>query len=285
MEIEQAKARVKIMEGGEQKFGEMANQEDLGNKPSEKLQLPEKDLNYLCENSCRFLGASTTEGNQRHSKPAAENKSRDEGQEGVANMICKLFQQQEAPEVEVDKFSGNPLEYQYFSTMFKEVVERKIKDPVGRLTRLIKFTDGEAKDLIKHCIHLTPDIGYDTAIMLLNKRYGNPHLLLASYRKEIKSLAPVKPGNAIGFRKFHNFVLKCETFSKITNWNSLETPETLCVLVSKLPGGLRGRWNRTVQGIRRSYGREPCLSDFSGFAKEETILVNDPIFSREAVQE
>ena len=34
MEIEQAKARVKIMEGGEQKFGEMANQDNLGNKPS-----------------------------------------------------------------------------------------------------------------------------------------------------------------------------------------------------------------------------------------------------------
>ena len=92
-------------------------------------------------------------GNQRHSNPEAENKSRDEGQEGVASMICKLFQQQGAPEVEVDKFSGNPLEYQYFSTMFKEVVERKIKDPVGRLKCLIKFTDGEAKDLIKHCIH------------------------------------------------------------------------------------------------------------------------------------
>ena len=48
------------MGGVEQKFGEMANQEDLGNKPSKKLKLPEKDLNYLCENSCRFLGASTT---------------------------------------------------------------------------------------------------------------------------------------------------------------------------------------------------------------------------------
>ena len=45
MEIEQANVRVKIMEGGEQKFGEMANQEDLGNKPSEKMQLPEKDVN------------------------------------------------------------------------------------------------------------------------------------------------------------------------------------------------------------------------------------------------
>ena len=59
--------------------------------------------------------------------------------------------------------------------MFKEVVERKIKDPVGRLTRFIKFTNGEAKDLMKHCIYLTPDTGYDTAITLLNKIYGNPH--------------------------------------------------------------------------------------------------------------
>ena len=158
--------------------------------------------------------------------------------------------------------------------MFKEVVKRKIKDPVGKLTRLTKFTDGKAKGLIKHCIHLTPDIGYDTAITLLNKRYGNPHSLLASYMKEIKSLAPVNPGDAKVSRKFYNFVFKCETFSKSTNWNSLETPETLYVLVSKLPGGLRDRWNRTVQGIRRSYDREPCLSDFSGFVNEETILVN-----------
>ena len=238
------------------------------------------DISCLCENSCRFLGTSTTEGNQRQSNPATENKSHYESQEGVANMTCKLLQQQGAPVVEMDKLRDNPLEYQYL-----EVVERKIKDPVGRLTRLIKLTDDEAKDLLKHCIHLAPDIGYDTVITLLNKRYGNPHLLLASYSKEIKSLAPVKPGDTMGFRKFHYFVLKCGTCSKITNWNSLETPETLCILVLKLPGGLRDRWNRTVQGIRRSYDREPCLSDFSGFVKEETILVNDPIFYKKAVQE
>ena len=201
----------------------------------------------MCENSCRFLGASTTESNQCHSKSAAENESHDEGREGVANMICKLFQQQRVPEVEVDKFSGNPLKYQYFSAMFKVVVERKIKDPAGRLTHLINFTDGEAKDLIKNCINLTPDIGFNTAIMLLNKSCnGNPHSLLASNRKKIKLLALFKPGDAMGFRKFHNFV-KCETFSTSTTCNSVETPEILCALVAKLPGGLRDRPNINVQ--------------------------------------
>ena len=37
--------------------------------------------------------------------------------------------------------------------------------------------------------------------------------------------------------------------------------------------------------IRRSYGQEPCLSHFSRFVNEEAILVNEEIFSREAVQE
>ena len=46
--------------------------------------------------------------------------------------------------------------------------EKKIRDPAGRLTHLIKFNNGKAKNLIKHCIHLTPNIGYNTAITLMN---------------------------------------------------------------------------------------------------------------------
>ena len=55
--------------------------------------------------------------------------------------------------------------------------------------------------------------------------------------------------------------------------------------MSKLPVGLRDRWNNEVHGIRRSYGIEPYLIDFSWFVNEKTVLINNPIFSREAVQE
>ena len=113
-------------------------------------------------------------------------------------------------------------------------MEKKVSDQTRRLTRLLKFTGGEAKELIKHCIHLPPQTGYETAVGLINNRYRNPLYLLASYSKEIKALPSVKPGEASGFRKFYSFVLKCETFSKSTAWNALETPETLCILVSKL---------------------------------------------------
>ena len=75
----------------------------------------------------------------------------------------------------------------------------------------------------------------------------------------------------------------CETFAKRYGWNAVETPEILCILVSKLPGALRHRWNKRVFAIRQNFKKEPCLSDFTKLANEEIILVSDPIFSREAV--
>ena len=69
--------------------------------------------------------------------------------------------------------------------MFREAVEKRIKDTQGKLTRLINLTSGEAKELVKPFIHDRPECGFANAMKLLEKQYGNPHKLLASYRKEI----------------------------------------------------------------------------------------------------
>ena len=214
------------------------------------------------------------------------NSSNDEdANHKTSSVLCKLLQQQAAPEVDIDCFDGNPLNYHYFMALFCEVVETKIEDPRGRLTRLLKYTVGEAKELIKHCIQLPHDKGYKYAKSLLEKTYGNPHKILSSYRKEVKDWPQVKFGDAKAFRKFFNFLLKCESVSDNQHWNTLDTPEILCMLISKLPGVLMDRWNRKVQNIRRRESREPDLIDFVRFVEEETLLMNDPLFSREALCE
>ena len=58
------------------------------------------------------------------------------------DILCKLLQQQAAPEVDIEYFDDNPLNYHYFMALFSEVVETKIDDPRGRLTRLIKYAVG-----------------------------------------------------------------------------------------------------------------------------------------------
>ena len=69
--------------------------------------------------------------------------------------------------------------------MFREVVELKIDDSHGRLVRLLKYTDGEARDSIKHYIQQTPEAGYQKTKLLL-ERLGDSHRILIAYRKEIR---------------------------------------------------------------------------------------------------
>ena len=103
-------------------------------------------------------------------------------------------------------------------------------------------------------------------------------------RKKYKEWSPLKFGDAKGFCKFYNFLLKCESVSESQDWNALDTPEMLCMLISKLPGGLMDRWNRTEQAIRRKQIREPDIQNLIKFV-EETTLMNDLLFSRDTLHE
>ena len=130
--------------------------------------------------------------------------------EELNQMMCNLLHHQSALNVKTETFTGNPLDYHYFMTVFKAAVEYKIDDPHGRLARLLKYTEGEAGERIKHCIQQPVDIGYDRAKLLLEQHYGDPHRILVAYRKEIKGCPSLKSGDSSAYRKFYNFLIKCE---------------------------------------------------------------------------
>ena len=64
-------------------------------------------------------------------------------------------------------FDGNPLDFRYFMTLFHEVVKREIDDPRGKLARLLKYTSGNAKEMIRHCVQEPPTMGYQHAKKIL----------------------------------------------------------------------------------------------------------------------
>ena len=63
--------------------------------------------------------------------------------------LYQLVKEQSAPSVDIEVFDRNPLNYTYFRSMFWEAIEKRIKDPLGKLTQLINLTSGEAKELVK----------------------------------------------------------------------------------------------------------------------------------------
>ena len=74
-------------------------------------------------------------------------------------MMRKLLRQLAAPDVDAEILTGDLVDYHYFIAVFDEVVEKKIYDPRGRLSRLIKYTDGQPKEMIKHCIQQPAVVG------------------------------------------------------------------------------------------------------------------------------
>ena len=78
------------------------------------------------------------------------------------------------------------MEFHYFMAIFHEVVERKVDDEQGKFTRLVKLTKGAAKEMVKTCVQLPPEIGFKTRKRLLHKRCEDPHRITATYRNQIK---------------------------------------------------------------------------------------------------
>ena len=55
-----------------------------------------------------------------------------------------------------------------------------------KFTRLIKYTTGEVKEMVKNCIQLPPKEGYETAEQMMHQLYGDLQRITAAYHKEIE---------------------------------------------------------------------------------------------------
>ncbi len=198
--------------------------------------------------------------------------------------LLDVLRLQSAPKVDIDIFSGDVLEYQYFVETFHEVVERVIPDERGRLTRLIQSTEGEPKELIRHCIHDERDVCYTNAMLLLQQQYGDPYRIASAYLKELHQWPKIKANDAKAFRSFNHFLIKCKIYKKKGHLRELDSAENLRALVVKFPINLQDKWNRRSDRVKITDSRMAEFGDFCDFVDTESRIVNDPIFSQEALK-
>ena len=200
-----------------------------------------KSSMYLGPENMKFIATSGAEHAEQVSK-TLETTSHASSSLSHLNDLCNLLKISSAPDVDMDYFSGDPLDYHYFMSLFEELVEKKIDDPFGKLARLIKYTRGEAKELIQHCSQMAQPDGFLLAKKLLEKEYGDPHRITSAYMKELSSWKPIKSGDVKAFKRFYRFLLKCDTNRKGEVYlRFLDNPETLrilhlCLDVHRLPG-------------------------------------------------
>ena len=57
------------------------------------------------------------------------------------------------------------------------------------------------------------------------------------------------------------------------------------MMISKFPRHIRDRWNRKKLSLKKRHQKESTLSNLSYVIEKESALVNDPLFSNNAVDE
>ena len=206
-EMEKAEAKIKAYETFEENSQHSIKK---FSEPADKSQFVRDYLHKIEYNPSDVKSQTIrrdTEQNERklqvilnEDEASAVSKSDVRKQQSDLNQVLRYLQ---APEVDIDIFSGKSIDYQYFISTFVEVVETKIEEPKGRLTRLLKYLEGEAKDLVRGCIHL-----YKEARKLLDKYYGDPYRIISEYRKELRVWPKIKSHGPTAFRKFYSFLLK-----------------------------------------------------------------------------
>ena len=65
------------------------------------------------------------------------------------------------------------------------------------------------------------------------------HTLYCHHIEEVRQMVPLKAGDATAFRKLFNFLIKCQSIEADGHYNLLDTPEIICMVLTKIPLHLR----------------------------------------------
>ena len=101
------------------------------------------------------------------------------------------------PKVELETYNGDPMQYHTFIAAFEENVDKVIRDSQIKLTRLLQYTTGDAKSAIRTCALIGGDKGYEQARTILQKRFGNNHLVADHIIDHLLSKSPIKTAKEV----------------------------------------------------------------------------------------
>ena len=184
------------------------------------------------------------------------------------------------PKPELLTFNGDSKDYQSFITNFMAHIGSKVSDPATRLTYLIQYCVGEVKQLLKTCMLMPPEEGFNKALALLKKRYGQNHLIARSYIDALTQGPPVKQNDVDSLVQFSQSVSDCHLVLSQLQFNSdMNSTETIRCITRRLPQHLHAKWVDQAAAILNR-GREPCFNDLAKFIEEKASISNT-VYGRE----
>ena len=208
-------------------------------------------------------------------------QARDQHLEQLLGQQRQLALSMTLPKVEVPTFGEDPIDYSQFIRSFETLIENKTASSSARLSYLIQYTSGDVQELMRSCLTINADDGYQKARSLLKQRYRENHRVATAYVDRIINGPVVKDEDGKALHKLSILITSCKnTLQDIGYQHRLENPENLLKVVSRLPFSLRKAWRDVADDISSNQLRDITFDDLAVFVEKKARILTHPIFGK-----
>ncbi|KAK0140850.1 hypothetical protein N1851_022154 [Merluccius polli] len=200
-------------------------------------------------------------------------------QNEITEMLIKEQRFSTLPSKEIPVFKGDPLQYLTFISTFEHCIEGKTSNEQDRLFFLDQYTEGQPKLLVRSCLHMEPEKGYNKAKQLLQKCFGNDILIASAYQEKALNWPVVKSEDRTALQEYAYFMRSCgNAMIDMEALNDMNNTSHMRTFVSKLPFKLREKWRgKAYEYYERTQARAKFMQLIS-FIERQANMACDPLF-------
>jgi hypothetical protein len=185
------------------------------------------------------------------------------------------------PKLEIEPFNGDPMKYHSFMATFQETVEKYCEDGGARLTRLLQYTEGQAKKAICACAVIGGNSGYKEARDILLKRFGHAHIVSEAMTAKLRTKKAAHRSDEI--QELADDLVSCFlTLRETGRLHEIDTQNTIMDIIGRLPRYIQNKWKTEAIKVLRKEGNYPGIKELVKFIKEIAEEVNDPVYGFKA---
>lgn len=202
----------------------------------------------------------------------------------TTTVMKAMLQRQGIPKPSPPKFIGDPAEFPVFKQRMQDWLDEKNFTEKEKVTYLLSFVDGDAKEAIKHC-EIEED-GYSEAMEILEGQYGHPAKVVSACIKRITEGSRIESGDKDALTKLRNHLRTC---LKVLHHNAkyryeINASANIERVIDRLPYHMQIDWAKKVPKLRDETDTGPDLSHVFDLVNKQVRIMNDPQFGHLATR-
>ncbi|XP_028408803.1 uncharacterized protein LOC114531379 [Dendronephthya gigantea] len=179
--------------------------------------------------------------------------------------------------MEVVKFAGDLKEYWRFATRFKDQVLSQPISESKKLSRLMQYLDGKAKEAVEDYEGMG-DGALQEALKVIETHFGQPYMIVDASIGSLVKGPNINSGDGKGLQKLAD---KCQfVYKTLKAMKCLSEVNTdhMRRLVARLPYHYQAKWRDRASSILKSRSKLPSFFDLVEFLQERASFENNPVF-------